>query len=63
MNKLLQNGNKQRGISTGIGLVAANFIVAILVDQFGVPLHANVVATGSLLLAAVINKLVGKFWK
>ena len=53
--------NKERLTSISIGLLLSNFIVAILIDQFQVPLHPNVIVTGSLLIAAVINKLVGRW--
>lgn len=59
MNKYLKNGNGRRLVGTSIGLLAANFIVSII--ELWVQLPPNVVASGSLLLAAVINYLVGKY--
>ncbi len=61
MKRLLQNGNGKRLMGAGIGMAVANFVVAIVVDQFGVPLHLNVVASGSVLLAAVVNFILGKY--
>ena len=63
MRKLLQNGNRQRITSASIGLLTANFVMFLLVDQFGFGIHPNVAASGALLLAAVINKLVSKYFK
>ncbi len=61
MPKLLQNGNRQRLASVGVGMLAANFVVAVVVDQFQIPLHHNVVTTGALLIAAGINILMSKY--
>lgn len=61
MTKLLQNGNKQRLTSIGIGMLVANFLVAVVVDQFQVPLHPNVVTTGALLVAAAVNISMSKY--
>ena len=63
MKKLLKNGNGQRLASVSIGLLIANFIISILVDQLGVGIHPNTAVTGALLLAAVINMVVGKYFK
>lgn len=61
MPKLLQNGNRQRLTSIGIGMLVANFLVAVIVDQLKIPLHINVVTTGALLVAAAVNILMSKF--
>jgi hypothetical protein len=61
VKKLLQNGNGKRFASAGIGALLANFVVALLVDQLRVPLHPNVVATGTIALATSINILVSKY--
>ncbi len=61
MKKVLQHPHGRRAMSATAGAVVANFIVAVLVDQFGVPLHPNVVATGSVLLATIMNYLLAKF--
>ena len=64
MKKLLQRpGNKQRLASMSISLLIANFTVALLTDQFHLAIHPNVIATGTLLLIAVTNKLVSKYSK
>jgi hypothetical protein len=62
MKKILSNGNGHRIAGASIGLLAANLIVSILTDQLGLPLHPNVVASGSLLIAAIINKLMSKYF-
>jgi len=62
IRNFLQNGNKQRLASASVGLLITNLIVAIVVDQLGVPLHPNVVASGSLLLAAITNKLMARYF-
>lgn len=53
--------NVKRAVGTSIGLLAVNFLVAIL-DQYGVELQPNVVATGTLFGAASINILVSKYF-
>lgn len=63
MKKLLQNGNGQRFASVGTGLLVSNFTLSILVDQLGLSIHPQTAATGALLLAAVINLVVGKYFK
>ena len=50
----------KRAGSFSIGMVTANFLIAILVDQFGVPVHPNVAGTGALFIAAIVNILVSK---
>jgi hypothetical protein len=61
-NKFTEYGrNNPRLASVSIGMFAGNFLAAILIDQFGVPAHPNVVVTGTLLLAALVNKLVSKY--
>ena len=62
MKRLLQRGNGKRLMGAGIGMAVANFVVAIVVDQFKVPLHLNVVASGSVLLAAGVNFILGKYF-
>lgn len=54
--------NVKRVASLSIGLLLANFLVALIVDQFGYPLHPNVIASGALLMATVTNKLVSKYF-
>jgi hypothetical protein len=58
VKKLLQH-KRTHAISAGV--LVANFFVALIVFQFGVPLHPNVVATGAPLLAAGVNFLVSKY--
>ena len=60
--KLLQNGNGHRLATTSISLLVANFAVALLVDQLQLNIHPNVVVTGTLLLAAIVNKLASKYF-
>jgi hypothetical protein len=57
----IQLQGHERKTATSIGMLTANLIVAVLVFQFGVPLHPNVVATGTLFVAALTNMLVSKY--
>jgi len=61
MNRPILTGTTQRLASFSIGMLVANFVVALIVDQFGVPLHQNVVASGTLALATGVNLLVSKY--
>lgn len=63
MKKLLQNGNGQRLASVGIGLLVANFVLSLFTKELGISIHPNTAATGALLLAAVINMMIGKYFK
>jgi len=63
MRKILKDGNGQRLTSASIGLLVANFITYLLVDQFNFQIHPNVAASGALLLAVVVNKVVSKYFK
>jgi len=59
----MEGGNNSYRVgATTFGILAANFLFACL-DQLGVPLQPNVVATGTLLLAALTNKLVSIYFK
>lgn len=63
MKKLLQDGNGHRLASAGAGMLVANFMVALLIDQLQLQLHPNLIVTGTLLLAFMVNKLVSKYFK
>jgi hypothetical protein len=63
MNKLLANGRGGRLASVSVGLLTANFVLSILVDQMGYNIHPNTAATGALLLAATINYVVSKYFR
>jgi uncharacterized membrane protein YfcA len=60
MKNYLVNGNGHRLAGAGAGFVIANLVLSILVDQWGLALHPNVVANGTLCLAMLINYLVSK---
>jgi len=55
--------NKERLASVSVGMLVANLVASLLIDQFTVQIHPNVVVSGSLLLAAIINVLVGKYFR
>lgn len=61
MKQYVQHRNAKRVVAGGLGALIANFIVAIVVYQFGVPLDPNVIATGTALLAALTNILLSKY--
>jgi hypothetical protein len=63
MKKLLADGRGGRLASVSIGLLVANFVLSILVDQLGFQIHPNTAATGALLLAAIINYVVSKYFR
>jgi hypothetical protein len=61
MRKLLQHQNAKRATSATMGALVANFVVAVVVYQFGVALDPNVIATGTALLAALTNIALSKY--
>lgn len=61
MRKVLQSPNGKRVASAGIGAALANFTTALLVDQFQLPIHPNVVATGTVVIVVAVNILVSKY--
>jgi hypothetical protein len=63
MRRLLADGRGGRLASVSIGLLTANFVLSILVDQLGYNIHPNTAATGALLLAALINYVVSKYFR
>ena len=59
----ISGGNHTKRLGTAsIGMLLANFIVALLVFQFGMAIHPNVAATGALLFAFIVNFLVSKYF-
>lgn len=63
IKQLMQNGNGKRLGAAGIGAVVANFIFALVVDQFGVGIHPNVVVTGTSTIVLFTNILVSKYFR
>lgn len=55
--------NGKRITAGGIGLAVANLFFALLVFQFGIPIHEQVVASGTGVIMILTNALVAKFFK
>lgn len=62
VNKIFKNGTGKRLTAAGVGAVVANFVFALLIDQFGVGIHPNVVVTGTSAIVLFTNIIVSKYF-
>ena len=62
VSALASRNGKRAGTYT-VGFVVANFVVSLLTDQFQIPIHDNVIASGSLAIMVITNLLVSKYFK
>lgn len=62
VKKLFQNGTGKRLTAASTGAVVANLIFAVLVDQFGVGIHPNVVVTSTSAIVLFTNIIVSKYF-
>jgi hypothetical protein len=60
--KKFMNGQGKRLGAAGVGAVVANLIFALLVDQFGIAIHPNVVVTSTSAIVLFTNILVSKYF-
>ena len=61
MKKFMPGHGKRLGAASA-GLVVANFIFALLVNQFGVDIHPNVVASGTGIIMLIVNGITSKYF-
>ena len=60
--KKLMNGHGKRLGAAGVGAVVANLVFALLVDQFGIGIHPNVVVTSTSAIVLFTNIFISKYF-
>jgi hypothetical protein len=58
----LKSRNAKRLGAAGLGGAIANFVFTLLISQFSLDIHPNVVTTGTVVIVVVTNTVASKYF-